>query len=120
MFLKKRKKKEFLTNTERKGERERETKGRIMIRAKGCEGKKRGTRERRTGKEGEAVKGRQNKKVAKRNKVTTTVRVNERGRECSCRLMRHAHVGTCLRPHPRSPRTSINNPSTPVLSENCR
>lgn len=77
-------------------------------------------REGQAGKEGEAVKGREGKKVGKRNKATTTVRVNERGRECSCRLMRHAHVGTCLRPHPRSPRTSINNPSTLVLSENCR
>lgn len=101
-------------------DRERKTKGSIMIGAKDCEGKKRGTRERRAGKEREAVKGREGKEVAKRNRATTTVRVNERGRECSCRLMRHAHVGTCLRPHPRSPRTSINNPSTPVLSENCR
>lgn len=90
-----------------------------MIAAKGCEGKKGGTRERRAGKEREAVKGREGKKVAKRNRATATVRVNERGRERSCcRLMRHAHVGTCL--HPRSPRSSINNPSTPVLSENCR
>lgn len=45
------------------------------------------------GKDGKAVKGREGKKVAKRNKATTTMRVNERGRECSCRLMRHAHVG---------------------------
>lgn len=57
-------------------------KGRI---AKGCEGKNRGTRERRAGKEGEAVKGREGKKVAKKNRATMTVRVNERGRECSCR-----------------------------------
>lgn len=81
-----------------------------------------GMRERRAGeKEHKTGKGREGcrRKVAKR-KGTTTTRVGERGREGNRRLMRHAHVGTCLRPHPRSPRTSINNPSTPARSENCR
>lgn len=82
-----------------------------------------GMRERRAGeKEHKTVKGREGcrRKVAKRKGTTTTTRVGERGREGNRRLMRHAHVGTCLRPHPRSPRTSINNPSTPARSENCR
>lgn len=50
----------------KKKERERKRKGNIMIRTKGCGKKKRGTRERKVGKERKAVKGREGKKVVKK------------------------------------------------------
>lgn len=98
--------------------------------AKGREGlrrKEKGerVREERAEKERETVKGRETVgRLAKRERDDDDVDdddVDDEGaREGGRRLMRHAHVGTCLRLHPRSPRTSINNPSTPAQSENCR
>jgi len=100
--------------------------------ARGKEGGKRGRRT-HEGRKGARGGEKDERRAAKRKGATTTTtttttrrrrrkkrRIGERGREGSRRLMRHAHVGTCLRPHPRSPRTPINNPSTPARSENCR